>query len=322
MGENEGIYPGLGLVHYVSFPKNIPGDGPIIENLESILADDDFQTIEISWIKNEDVKKKASALLKTSGKRIVFSGGPPFAYQQINLSSLDDGERKYSMEYARQLFDDARLFNACIFLITGGRDTLPSERERAKDKLVQSIVELSKYAREHSDQSPIYLSLEPVDRAVHRKGLIGPIAEAVEIAQRVEQAGETLYLTLDQSHLAQLGIAPGEALRLAYNYLFHVHLANCIICDPQHPLYGDEHPYFGIKDGEHGLQELVVFLKILEKLGYFSRQPPYGGWPIVSVEVKPLDNEDPVEALKTTKAVLAKSFAETCLSSLSERISR
>jgi sugar phosphate isomerase/epimerase len=303
------IYPGLGLVQYAAFPKVIQGEGPIVETLEAALADDVFNTIEISWIKNEVLKRRACEMLANSGKRVVFSGGPPYAFQKIVLSSLDCDEREHSLECAKKLVDDALLFDACIHLITGGPDPGPAKREKAKDALVKSIQELSDYAEAHAKNSPLFLSMEPVDRAVHRKGLIGPIPEAVEMTRRVNDLGGKLFLTIDQSHLAQLGESPEEALAVAYDYLFHVHLANCIISDPHNPLYGDEHPPFGIPGGEHGLTELKAFLKILQGLGYFWRVPPYGGRPIISVEVKPQDDRDPLQLIRITKDVLAEAFS-------------
>jgi sugar phosphate isomerase/epimerase len=310
MESSQEIYPGLGLVHYVAFPQHLGGEGPIDETLGVVLADDVFNTLEISWIKSETMKQRVCKMLEHSGKRIVFSGGPPYAYQHINLSSLDPEERAHSLELAKRLIDDALLFGACIHLITGGPDTEPALRDRARDALVHSIVELSDYADAQGKKPPLCLSLEPVDRAVHRKGLVGPIAEAVEVAHKVHDLGGKLYLTIDQSHLAQLGEKPDNALALSDDFLDHIHLANCVISDPQNPLYGDEHPRFGVPGGVHNLPELVAFLKILQGRGYFRREPPYGGWPIISVEVKPIEGEDSVQLLKTTREVLVEAFSQ------------
>ncbi len=310
------IYPGLGLVHYVAFPELLAGEGPIVETLGVALAEDIFHTLEISWIKSDTLKQRACEMLERSGKRIVFSGGPPYAYQHINLSALDPGERAHSLDLAKKLIDDALLFGACIHLITGGPDTEPALRDRARDALVHSIVELSDYADAHARKSPLFLSLEPVDRAVHRKGLVGPIAEAVEVARKVRDLGGELYLTIDQSHLAQLGEKPDNALALADDFLVHVHLANCVISDPKSPLYGDEHPRFGVPGGVHDVAEVVAFLNILQGLGYFRREPPYGGWPFVSVEVKPIADEDPIVVLKATREVLVEAFSQVDILSI------
>jgi sugar phosphate isomerase/epimerase len=310
MIKSKEIYPGLGLVHYVAFPQVLEGEGPILETLDVVLADDTFQTVEISWIKSEALKQRAREMLKRSGKRVVFSGGPPYAYQNINLSALNSEERAHSIDLAKSLIDDALLFGACIHLITGGSDTEPALRDKARDALVHSIVELSDYADAHAKKSPLVLSLEPVDRAVHRKGLVGPIVEAVEIARRVHDLGGKLFLTIDQSHLAELGEKPDNALALADEFLDHIHLANCVISDPKNSLYGDEHPRFGVPGGVHDLPEVVAFLKALQGIGYFIKEPPYSGKPIISVEVKPIGGEDSIMLLKDTKEVLTRAFSQ------------
>jgi len=308
MKSDSRIYQGLGVVHYVSFPQLLSGTGPFIETFKIILADDFFDTIEITWIKEERQKLRAIEVIKESGKRIVLAGGPPYAFQQINLSSLDQDVRKKSIELAKQLIDDAYRFGARLHLITGGPDPSPAFRAQAKDCLVNSILELLAYTESQANDYLLTLSMEPVDRAIHRKGLIGPIKEAVEIARKVRDRGGNLFLTIDQSHLAQLGEDPLDAIVNANEFLYHVHLANCVISDPSSPLYGDEHPRFGIPGSVHDLPEVVAFLKILKKQGFFERECPYGDPPIISVEVKPQEGENPEELLEATKNLLFRAF--------------
>jgi sugar phosphate isomerase/epimerase len=307
------IYPGLGIVHYVSFPALLGGEGPVVETLEITVADEMFETIEISWIKDRGLKQRACEIIRESGKRVVLSGGPPYAYQHINLSAFDPDERNRSIALAKQLIDDALFFGASIHLITGGPDTEPILRDKAKNQLVNSILELSDYIEARANETLPMLSLEPMDREIHRKGLIGPISEAVEVVREVHDRGGKVYLTIDQSHLAQLGENTVGALIAANEYLYHVHLANCIISDPSSPLYGDAHPYFGVPGGVHDLPEVVAFLKALKALGFFDRTPPYVGLPIISVEVKPQDDGDPLQSIEKTKAFLLKAFSKADL---------
>ena len=125
-------YMDLGVVQYVSFPQVIAGIGPVVETIERVLVDEFFSAIEITWIKDEQVKRQVAELLSYSGLRVVFAGGPPYAMQRIHLSALDEGERRESLDKAKRLVGDAYLLGAELHLMTGGPDVVPEDRERAK----------------------------------------------------------------------------------------------------------------------------------------------------------------------------------------------
>ena len=41
-----------GIVHFMAFPATMKGEGPVLETCRQILADEFFEVIEISWIKD------------------------------------------------------------------------------------------------------------------------------------------------------------------------------------------------------------------------------------------------------------------------------
>ena len=47
-----------GIVHFMAFPATMKGEGPILETCRQILADDFFEVIEISWVKDPAVRAK------------------------------------------------------------------------------------------------------------------------------------------------------------------------------------------------------------------------------------------------------------------------
>jgi hydroxypyruvate isomerase len=302
-------YMDLGVVHYVSFPQVIAGTGPVIPTIERVLADEFFGAIEITWMEEELVKQQVAELLAYSGMRVVFAGGPPYAMQGIHLSALDDGRRRESLEKAKQLVDDAYLTGAELHLITAGPDVAEQDREQAKACLVESVVALSEYARAQAADRPLVLSLEPTDRDVHRKGLLGPTEEAVKFLEEVRRQGGEVWLTLDQSHLAQLGETVDDSLALAQGFHVHMHLANCVLRDLNSPIYGDEHPRFGVPGGEHDVEDVASLFQALWRFGFFEKTVPYGERPVVSVEVKPQAHENPEIVLANTKRVVADAWA-------------
>jgi hypothetical protein len=313
MESNRRRYMDLGVVQYVSFPQVIAGTGPVLETIRRVLTDEFFSAIEITWIEDGRVKRQVADLLSYSGLRVVFAGGPPYAMQRIHLSALDEGERRESLDKARRLVDDAYLLGAELHLITAGPDVAPEKRGLARAYLTESMVALSEYARSLASERALVLSLEPTDRDVHRCGLLGPTAESVDVLREVRQSGGDVWLTLDQSHLAQLGEVAEESIALAQRFHVHMHVANCLLGDRNSPLYGDEHPRFGVAGGEHNTRHVTALFETLWRHGFFQKPVPYGERPIVSVEVKPREDEDPEIVLANTKRVVENAWTRARL---------
>jgi sugar phosphate isomerase/epimerase len=89
---------------------------------------------------------------------------------------------------------------------------------------------------------------------------------------------------LDLSHLPLLGETSKECLTMAKDHIAHIHIGNCVMEKPDHPANGDEHPRFGIAEGENGIPELTEFLSVLLNIGYLKAGEPKA----VSFEVKPV----------------------------------
>ena len=59
-------YMKVGIIHFMAYPDTIGGEGPIVETITKIAADDFFTAIEITWIKDPAVRAQAKAVLDTS----------------------------------------------------------------------------------------------------------------------------------------------------------------------------------------------------------------------------------------------------------------
>jgi len=110
----------------------------------------------------------------------------------------------------------------------------------------------------------LVLSLEYFDTNPPTSLLIGSTETAIQIAQILQKETNRFELTFDLSHVLQLRENPAVAIQIAEPYVGHIHLSNCIISDPSHPLYGDCHPPFGFTGGSVGESELEIFLKDVE----------------------------------------------------------
>jgi hypothetical protein len=130
----------------------------------------------------------------------------------------------------------------------------------------------------------------------------GLLPENAEVRRHYPNFG----LIIDLSHLPLLGESVEHALRIARNYLVHVHIGNCVIRDKNHPAYGDKHPRFGIPGSENDVGELRLFLKSLLDIGYIGE----GKQNIVAFEVKPQSGESPEVVIANAKRTLMEAWTK------------
>ena len=177
--------------------------------------------------------------------------------ENINLSALEESERQRAEDTAvhtARLCAEAGVY---AMLITSGRrpgnaQMLPA----AKESLCRSLRSLSAGAE-------LPLLLEPGDTEVHSCQTIGHTDETVELLRMLDLPN--LTLTMDSSHIAQLGENVDEALRMAAPWCSHVHLANCVL-KAGHPLYGDQHPFFIQEDSVFSPEDLHAIMKRIPAL--------------------------------------------------------
>jgi hypothetical protein len=74
--------------------------------------------------------------------------------------------------------------------------------------------------------------------------------------------------------------------------------------DTRHEAYGDNHPRFGIPEGEVGLDELTEFLAGLSSIGYFG-----GDKKPLSFELKPCTGESAEEIIAESTGILDDAWA-------------
>jgi sugar phosphate isomerase/epimerase len=286
------------------FPECMRGEGPIIETVSKILTDEFFGAIEVSWIKDPEVRKTLSRLLSESHIDVIFCGGPPILSQKLDLNSLDDAARKRAVNGAKQLIDEAYELGAKICALLSGPMPSVDKREQATKLLVESLKELCDYAKSKGD---LMVTLENFDVEYEKRCLIGPTASAAALAETVRKDCSNFGLTVDLSHLPLLHEKP-EAVIVAGPYLEHVHIGNCIKNDKAHPMYGDQHPRFGIPGGENDVPELAAFLRALSRMGYFTKKTATSK-PVVSFEVKPAPGESSETIIAGSKRVLIDAWA-------------
>jgi len=293
-------YMKVGIVHCMAYPQTLRGEGPIIETLERIASDEFFDAIEVTWIKDPGVRKEAASLLKSSGMTVCFAGQPPLLLSKLSLNDFEEEGRRKAVGLCKELVDMASELEAIRIAVLSGPDPGDGVRGEAKSLLIDSLIELCEYAGEKG----LEVCLEAFDRDIAKRSLIGPSREAVEVAKAVRSRCSNFGLMIDLSHLPLLGESPIEAASIVKGYLIAAHMGNCVLKDPSHPAYGDEHPRFGIEGGEVGARELADFLSSLMAIGFLERSIR----PVVSFEVKPLPGESSEVVIANAKRTLLQAW--------------
>lgn len=102
---------------------------------------------------------------------------------------------------------------------------------------MDSCLEISEFARQYEN---LYLIIEPLDRFVHKKQLLGPIKEVVEWFAALKKDASNFYIHWDSAHEKLGGADLLESLRLSAPFLAQFHICNCVT-EEGHPYRGDFH---------------------------------------------------------------------------------
>ncbi len=292
----------VGIVHFMAFPEVLKGEGPIRESLQAICDDKYFEAVEVTTIKDKDVRRHSIKAVKDAGLTVGFGAQPVCLVNKLNLGALDEAERKKAVEMLNHAVDEAYEWEAVGLAVLSGPDPGPEKRDEAKRALVLSLDELCAHSR-LKGKMPILL--ETFDRKPFGKNcLIGPTVEAVQIAEKVVATSPNFGLMIDLSHLPLQDEDAKTAITTAGKFLKHVHIGNCVMKNPQHPAYGDGHPRFDAPDGENGPLELAEFLSVLKEVAYLDHKKR----PVVSFEVKPYGDETSADVIKASQEVLDEAW--------------
>lgn len=296
MNESMHKYMKVGLIHFMSYPDCIKGEGPIEETLKKIAMDDYFDAVEITWIKDKDVRAKAKKIIETSHLTVSYGAQPRHLTTGLNINDLNEEGRRKAIDTLKEGIDEACEIGAGGFAYLSGK--YPEDKvEDAYQALVKSTKELCSYAKQKGD---LMITLEVFDYDIDKKSLIGPAMLAKRFAEEIKSEHDNFGLMVDLSHIPQLHETIEESILPVKDYIVHAHIGNCVIKDSSLPAYGDQHPRFGFPDSECDVDELEEYLRVLKSIGFFNTEKR----PILSFEVKPVGDEDPDILIANGKRVL------------------
>jgi sugar phosphate isomerase/epimerase len=303
MDKHWSAYLTLSIVHFMIFPETMKGEGPVLETVRKIADDPFFGGIEISWIKDAEVRKQVKSLLEVAGLGVAFGAQPTLLMQKLDLNSADSEMRARAVAQLKEDIDLAAEMEINRLATLSGSDPGDAERPAAIDRLAASLAEVCEYGKSHG----VGITLETFDRTVDKKALIGPAAESAAFSARMRRAYPDFGLMYDLSHQPLLEEPILPALQTVKDQLVHAHVGNCVMV-PGRPGYGDQHPRFGFPGGENGVAELTAFLCGLFEVGYLKRTPD-ASKPWVGIEVKPMPGETSDMVLANTKRAWIEAWA-------------
>ncbi len=300
----------MGLVHFMAYPEAKTRE-EILATIKKVLTDEFFQVIEVSGALDEDCLSEIGRMCEIAKVELIIAAQPVVLARKLNLNSLDDQERTTAVNVMKEIIYKAYKAKAKGIGFLSGRMPETEDTdviEKAKSQLVLSLKELCEYSKQLSEKFgyTLALNLEIFDWFVDKKALVGPAPIAFEIASKVLSRFQNFGLLIDLSHQPLLYEDPFYTLSLLIPFVKHVHIGNAVL-NENHPAYGDLHPRFGVEGGENDVDELVYFLRSLQKLGYFDKKL-ITRKPVVSFEVKPLPGEDPDLVVANAKRTFLRAY--------------
>jgi len=296
-------YLTLSIVHFMIFPETMRGEGPVLETVRRIADDPFFGGIEITWIKDAEVRKQVKSLLEVAGVGVAFGAQPTLLMQKLDLNSADPDMRARAVAQLKEDIELAADMEITRLATLSGSDPGDAGRPAAIDRLADSLTQVCEFGKRHG----VGITLETFDRTVDKKALIGPADESAAFSARMRQAYPDFGLMYDLSHQPLIDEPMLPALTAVKDQLVHAHVGNCVTV-PGRAGYGDQHPRFGFPGGENGVQELAAFLRGLFEIGYLE-QTPDGTKPWVGIEVKPMPDETSDMVLAGTKRAWIEAWA-------------
>ena len=290
-------YMKVGIVQIMAFPDTAPLDA-----IKKIAEDEFFGAIEVAFT-SDDIRAEVAQLLKSSKLVVGYVGQAKLLGEKLDLNSLVPQQREAALSHMKSGIDEAYSFGAKQLAVLSGPAPASDKWGQAKELLVDSLTQLCSYAQSKGN---LGITMEIFDREYDKKCLIGPTEEGVQVAKEVRRRYPNFGLMIDLSHLPLLGESADYAIKMASDYLAHVHIGNCVLKDKSHPTYGDKHPPFGIAGGENDVDEVRLFLKALMDIGYIGE----GKQNVVAFEVKPLSGESTELVVANAKRTLIEAWAK------------
>jgi sugar phosphate isomerase/epimerase len=266
--------------------------------LEKMASEGFYRSFEIAGV---DDKQERRGILSLKEKyNFQLTQWLTFLIDKNNLdvSALDSQLRSESV---RQIKENIYLAAECgveNIAFVPGLDPGPERRLEAMEGFYDALCDICEEASKYN----MNVLVEHLDRFAHKKRLIGPMDDTVELLSNVAKKYSNIGLAFDTAHAALNKEVISDALKLAKTHIHQIHFSNAVV-DPNNELYGDFH----MPIGEPGFLTVEKISDILRKADELSLQSDHGLR--VAVEVRGNDKVNYQENEKTTRSILERALS-------------
>ncbi len=292
MRESIHKYFKVGVIQWMSYPKRDPMD-----SLLAICRDDYFDAIELKGYGEKNAE--ARALLEQSHLKVCYGAQPRLLGPKLNPNALDEEERKKAEATLLEALDEAEYLGAKGIAFLAGKWAMET-REEAYAQLLKTTRRVCDRAAEKG----MTVELEVFDFDMDKAALIGPAPLAARFAADMRTSHSNFGLLVDLSHFPTTYETSEFVIRTLRPYITHFHFGNAVV-EPGCDGYGDLHPRFGYPHSANDTPELLDYLRVLKREGFFDPEKQY----VLSMEVTLRPGEDEDIVLANTKRVLNRAWA-------------
>lgn len=296
MKESIHTYFRIGTILWMSYP---PKDYNQMDALKKICADDYFDTVEITQIKEDNDRERAREIFSQAHITPCYGAQPRLLGPGLNPNDVSEEGRLKAERTLLEAVDEAEYLGAKGIAFLSGK-WKEETRELAYGQLMKTTVNVCKYAQTKG----MDVNLEVFDYDIDKASLIGPAPYAAKFAAEVRNVCPNFGLLADLSHFPLTREDSRFVIRTLRPYLKHFHIGNAVV-KPGAAAYGDEHPRFGFPASANDVEDVLTFLRVLKEEGFFDKAHPY----VLSFEVKPWENEDADLIMANNKRVLNRAWA-------------
>lgn len=276
----------------------------MIEVLQKAASFDFYRNVELPSFRSAENRKYVRNFLKDHGINATTFVTPYVKERKLALCDTDEGGRKAAIALVKVHAEMAAESGFTNFGVPSGDDPGDAAREQAKEAMAESMRELAEFV----GKLGMNLTIEPLDRYVYKKQLIGPMPETCEWFAPIHADCPNTFIHWDSAHEALGGIDLMESLECARPFLGQFHLCDAIT-DQKHPMFGDLHmcPARAPEWKTEGFMTPEAGAEILKNVASFDKPE---GMPQVYVAVEALGHPgDDLWLLEANcRAYLTKAF--------------
>ena len=284
----------VGTITWMSYPGAAQE-----ETIRKIAADDYFDAVEVCAFPDKESMERGRQLLAQSHLKICYGAQPSLLGPGLNPNDIDEEGRKKAENVLIQAIDEAYELGAGGIAFLSGKwqeDT----KDQAYNQLLKTTGNVCRYAAEKN----MSVELEVFDYDIDKASLIGPAPLAARFAADMRMRHSNFGLLIDLSHFPLTYEHADFVVTSLKPYITHLHFGNAVVKEGC-SAYGDKHPRMGYPNSANDVAELLDYLRVLKREGFFRKEELL----VLSMEVSPQKEEDADIILANTKRVLNRAWA-------------